>query len=228
MITSSLCWLKDECNRCDCDGFCLRLYKLNYLYEQAGISLQQRAQIPLWSNSEKEFNDEEAFTKLADISNNIEEFIANGNNLYIHSIRCGNGKTSWSLRMIQSYFNKIWYSSELKCKALFIHVPSLLIALKDNIDTKSDFVQHIKENIFTADIVIWDDIATKQTTVFESENLLSMIDTRINLGKSNIYTSNLSDVDLRKALGDRLASRICNLSENIELRGKDKRGVKEE
>ena len=169
--------------------------------------------------------DAEAFKALKDIENNIEEFIKNGSNLYLHSINAGNGKSSWSLRLVQTYFNKIWLTSPLKCRALFINVPRFLLSLKDNITLKSDYITHIKEHVLEADIVIWDDIATKQSTVFESENLYSLIETRISDGKSNIFTSNLSETELHSALGDRLYSRIVNLSKNIEFHGSDKRGI---
>jgi DNA replication protein DnaC len=42
-------------------------------------------------------------------------------------------------------------------------------------------------------------------------------------GKSNIFTSNLGNKELTNALGERLASRICNKSIDIELHGTDKR-----
>ena len=45
----------------------------------------------------------------------------------------------------------------------------------------------------------------------------------MNNGKANIFTSNLGSKDLTAALGERLASRICNKSIDIELRGTDKR-----
>ena len=62
-------------------------------------------------------------------------------------------------------------------------------------------------------------------TEFETTNLLSLIESRINSGKTNIFTSNLSNEELHIALGDRLASRICNLDYNIELHGGDKRSI---
>lgn len=223
MTENKDCWLKDECNQKDCGSFCMRLFKLDYLYKEALISSSQRKHVPLRIDADG--TDEDAFSRLKNIENNIETFIAEGNNLYIHSVICGNGKSSWALRMVQTYFNKIWLKTSLRCRALFINVPRLLLALKDNISEKSDYVQHIKENILTCDIVIWDDIATKQTTTFESEHLFSMIEARIAEGKSNIFTSNLTENELHKALGDRLYSRIVNLSVNIELNGADKRGI---
>ena len=119
----------------------------------------------------------------------------------------------------------MWLKSSLRCRALFINVPRFLLSLKENISERSDYVAHIKENILTCDIVIWDDIATKQTSIFESEHLYSMIEARIAEGKSNIFTSNLTAEEMHKALGDRLYSRIVNLSQDIELKGSDKRGI---
>ena len=138
---------------------------------------------------------------------------------------CGNGKTEWALKIVQSYINKIWFKSDLSCPALFISVPRFLLALKDNLSVKSEYVEYIKHNIYNCPIVIWDDIGTKAVTSFESENLFSIIDNRISNNKANIFTSNLSDDELHKFLGDRLASRICNKDMNIEFVGADKRGL---
>lgn len=223
MTDNKDCWLKNECNQKDCDSFCMRLFKLDYLYKEAMISTSQRKHVALRIDSDG--TDEEAFGALKHIENNIETFIAEGKNLYIHSVNTGNGKSSWALRFVQTYFNRIWLKSSLRCRALFINVPRFLLSLKDNISDKSEYVAHIKENILTCDIVIWDDIATKQTTIFESEHLYSMIEARIADGKSNIFTSNLTADEMHSSLGDRLYSRIVNLSQNIELKGADKRGV---
>ena len=223
MIENKDCWLKSGCNQKDCDSFCMRLFKLDYLYKESLISTQQRKHVVLRIDSDG--TDAQAFNQLKTIEEDIENFVTQGKNLYIHSTNTGNGKSSWALRFIQAYFDKIWFKSALRCRALFINVPRFLLALKDNISDKSEYVTHIKENIITSDIIIWDDIATKQTSIFESENLYSMIEARIAEGKSNIFTSNLTADEMHKALGDRLYSRIVNLSQDIELRGADKRGL---
>ena len=87
-------------------------------------------------------------------------------------------------------------------------------------------MKHIKDNIYDCDIVVWDEIGTKAPTQFESEHLLSLINARIDSGKTNIYTSNLDSQQLREVVGERLYSRIINMSIDIEFHGKDKRGVK--
>lgn len=230
MIFSNECYLSERCKKyksekCSMNGdFCIKLFKLNYLYDESLLSTSQRKFTPLRIDADG--TDKDAFIKLKWIEDNIEKFVSGGENLYLHSHICGNGKTEWSVRMIQSYFNSVWYKCELGCKALFINVPRFLLALKDNISSKNSYVEHIKENILNADIVVWDEVGIKDVTTFEHENLLNMINTRIDYGKSNVYTSNLSPDELRNCLGERLYSRIVNLSTDIELFGSDKRGVK--
>ena len=231
MITSKDCWLKETCKKyndsskeCECrhtDSFCMKLFKLDGLYNEALLSPSQRKRVALFVDADG--TDEAQFSLLADIQNNIVKFVAEGRNLYIHSNITGNGKTAWAIRFIQSYFNIIWPKVGMDCKALFINVPRFLLALKDNISVKNDYVEHIKANVLNADLVVWDEVGTKGLTQFEHEHLLNLINARIDCGKSNIYTSNLAPHELREAVGERLYSRIVNLSTEVELHGKDKR-----
>lgn len=230
MILSNECYLRDRCNKnikgnCNPEEpiFCPKLFKLDYLYNESLLSNEQRKYLTLRIDADG--TDKEQFLKLKEIEANIENFIKSGKSLYIHSNTCGNGKTAWSLRLIQDYLNSIWHKCDLNCKTLFINVPRFLLSLKDNITDKNDYIQHIKKNVLEADLVVWDEIATKAATQFEHENLLSLINTRIDYNKSNIYTSNLSPDEIRERLGDRLYSRIVNLSTDIELFGSDKRGI---
>ena len=230
MILSNECYLRDRCNKnikgnCSLDepGFCPKLFKLDYLYNESLLSMEQRKHVALRIDADG--TDKEQFLKLKSIESNIEDFVKSGSNLYIHSNTCGNGKTAWSLRLIQSYLGAIWHKCDLNCKTLFINVPRFLLALKDNITDKNSYIQHIKKYVLDADLVVWDEIATKAATQFEHENLLSLINTRIDYNKSNIYTSNLSPDEIKERLGDRLYSRIVNLSTDIELFGSDKRGI---
>ena len=230
MRLSDECYLKETCwkynNReCECKVstiYCPRLFKMDYLFEESLMSVKQRQYVPL--RIDDDGTDREAFKILKSIENNIEIFVSEGTNLYIYSSICGNGKTGWSLRLLQSYVNKIWHKSDLKCKILFINVPRFIIALKDSLDQTNDYINHIKKNIFEADIVVFDDIATKAATTFEREHILSLIDTRISLSKSNIYTSNVSPDELASLMGDRIASRVGQASVTVELKGTDKRG----
>lgn len=233
MITSKDCWFKDTCKKyndpskeCECrynDSFCIKLFKMDNLYENSLLTFQQRKRVNFILRENEP--DNLKYLELRKIEKNIVNVVNNGENIIIHSCITGNGKTAWAIRMIQAYFNNIWYKTDMECRALFISVPKFLLNIKDNISVKNDYVQFIKDNVLNADLVVWDEIGTKGLTQFEHENLLSLINTRIDMGKSNIYTSNMKPEELKVLLGDRLYSRIINLSRDIEFFGNDKRGL---
>lgn len=224
-MDNTKCWMKERCNQRDCNGFCMKYFKINSLYEYSLIPYSNRKHINLQVDGDG--TDGDVFDQLVSIQNNIVDFVTMGKSLFMYSNIPGNGKSSWSLRMAESYINKIWAKSTLDCKVLFISVPRFLLELKDNISKTSEYITHIKKYVLTCDLVIWDDIATKFGTEFEISHLLSMIETRISSGKANIYTSNLCGNELCKALGDRLYSRIVHNSDYVfEFRGRDKRGIK--
>ena len=229
MILSGECFLSDKCKKFkngDCkledNLFCIKLFKLDYLYNEALMSDEQRKYVSLYIDADG--TDREQFLQLKQVELNIEQFVDSGSSLYIYSHNCGNGKTAWSLRLLQSYFNAIWHKCDLNCKALFINVPRFLLNLKDSISNHNEYIEHIKANILNADMVVWDEIGTKAVTEFEHEHLLSLINARIDSNKSQVFTSNLQPDELRDAVGERLYSRVVNLSTIIELRGSDKRG----
>jgi DNA replication protein DnaC len=231
MILSNECFLYDNCKKfksgnCSLTDptFCIKLFKLDYLYNEALLSPQQRKYTALRIDADG--TDREQFLTLKQIEANIEQFVNTGSSLYIYSANCGNGKTAWSIRLIQAYFNAIWHKCDLNCKALFINVPRFLLSLKDNISAKNDYVEHIKNNILNADLVVWDEIGTKAITNFEHEHLLSLVNSRIDSNKAQIFTSNLNPEALKEAVGERLYSRVVNLSTILEFRGADKRGLR--
>ena len=139
----SKCYLYEVCNHKDCDkDFCLRKYKMDSLYSAALMTESQKQHITLKVDTDG--TDLEQFKQLANIEQNIVKFIEEGKNLYLHSANCGNGKSSWSIRLAEAYFNKIWARSEARCRVLFISVPRFLLALKDSISAKNDYADYIK------------------------------------------------------------------------------------
>ena len=228
---SDECYLRDTCwkyNNKDAECkhsniYCPKLFRTHHLFEESLMSMKQRKYTVL--HLDEDGTDREAFNRLKKIELDIEAFVTNGNNLYLHSTTCGNGKTAWSLRLLQAYVHKIWHKSDLKCRVMFVNVPRFILSLKDSLSNSNDYIDHIKKNIFEADLVIFDEVGTKSLTTFEHEHILNLINTRIDMNKSNIYTSNLTPQELREKVGDRLYSRIVNLSVDIELFGMDKRGL---
>lgn len=216
------CPYKAKCNGVDCDkDFCMRKYRLDCLYDYSLLTEKQRQVGKLFTD--KDGTDLAEFQKLAELEKNMDKFVESGANLYIHSYNCGNGKTSWSIRLLMGYFNRIWFKSNFSCQAMFVSVPRYLLGLKENISGHNEYAEIVNKYVLDADLIVWDDIATKMGTEFELNHLLNIINTRMDNGKANIFTSNLGFKELETTLGERLASRICNKSIDIELHGTDKR-----
>ena len=213
------CWYKRICTE-QCSENCIR-YKLMY-------SLFKQSNLPeaLWNYKElicheKDF---QVYKQLQAKSDAILNFIEAGNNLYIYSENCGNGKTTWAIRLMYSYFDKIWHKSCFDCKALFVSVPKFLYNCKRSISQDVKGFEELCNLISDVDLVIWDDIGEMKASDYEHQILFQYIDDRINSKKSNIYTSNKNKEQLEDVLGVRLASRIYNCSECIEFLEEDKRG----
>lgn len=220
------CPFYDSCNHIDCDTFCLKKYKSNHYFELGFIPENKRCKLPLRVDSDG--RDIEAFNTLSDVEKNIDKFVYKGSNLYLYSSTAGNGKTSWAFRLLRAYVNKVWYKEDIRPIVMFISVPRFLLELKSNISQKSEYIEEIEKSILDCDLVVWDDIGNKVGTEFEVSHLLSILDTRLNNNKSNIYTSNLNQEDLHSFLGDRLYSRVYNYSTCIEFVGRDKRGIRDD
>ena len=216
------CWYKRTCNKFDtsqCNSNCIRYMEMDYLIETSNIPKANQFKNTLIA----EKIDLENFKFLTEIKNDIVKFVENGENLYIFSQNLGNGKTTWAIKIMQSYFNKIWAGNGFVQRGLFIHTPSFLTKFKEVINKKDEEFKKKKKQLLEVDLVIWDDIAAGKLTDYDHTNLLTYIDQRKLNGKSNIYTGNLNENELTVAVGNRLKSRIWNDSSTVELFGKDRR-----
>lgn len=166
-------------------------------------------------------HDIKQFDKLYQLKDNIYDFVANGNNLYITSEITGNGKTSWAIKLLHKYFEKVWEGNCLKVRGMFVHVPTFLLDVKNfKSPLNPEYIKYLK----TCDLIVWDDIACEMLSNYDITQLTALIDGRILAEKSNIYTGNIvNEDDMKDILGDRLASRIYKASTVIELVGGDKR-----
>lgn len=217
----SECWYKNICDKSKCKDFCMRHYKMDFLVNSSMLVGKQQYSIELKPSVE----DYQSFVDLRNIKNNINEFVTSGKNLLIYSKFTGNGKTEWSKKLLLSWLDSIWTTTDFECRALFVSMPKFILAMKENISRHNDYFTYINDNISKADLIIWDEINFKDWTSFEQDYMLNAISDRISIGKSNIYTTNYDLSTIENKLGTRLASRIIGCSTHIEFKGKDQRGV---
>lgn len=221
---NSECWYKNVCNQSmracgnGASSSCIRFLEMKHLMDSSGIPKIRQYPIALTPDEV----DYDAFCKLAEIKDDIEPLVHNGEfNLYICSNNPGTGKTTWAIKLLLKYFDSIWAGNGFRTRGLLINVPTLLLQLKD---FQNPVSEEYKNNILNSDLVIFDDIAVSGIGQYDYNNLLMYIDNRMLNGKANIYTSNkTTKQSLESVIGSRLASRIWEMSTIIEFRGKDRR-----
>ena len=216
------CWYKSICDHSKCDStFCIRHYKMDALTHMATMEGKQK--YPIQLKLDKAGTDREPYLQLKEIQSNISDFVNKGKNLLIYSEHTGNGKTEWAKKLMLSWFNDIWPTTEFECRGLFISLPRFMNAMRENITSPNEYYKHINDNILNADLVVWDEINYKDYSTFEHDYLLNVISQRLAIGKSNIYTTNFGLPIIESKLGSRLSSRIIGGSVKVEFKGTDKR-----
>lgn len=211
---NSECWYKDVCDN-ECVA-CARYIEMKALMDASGLPRVRQTPIVLQAG-----RDIEQFERLAEIKNNVVDYIEQGKNLYICSKTTGNGKTSWAIKLMLKYFDSIWAGNGLRPRAMIVHVPTLLAELK-NFDKPLNY--EYQNNLNNMDLIIWDDIAHSDISKYEYSRLIVYLENRIFNKKSNIFTSNIiSKEELQNCVGAKLASRIWEVSEIIIFKGKDRR-----
>lgn len=213
-----MCWYKDVCQNI-CNDSCIRYMEMDYLLYHSQIPKKQQFPISLRPEA-KDFHN---FVFLAGIKDDITDFVNAGDNIYITSEYTGNGKTSWAIKMMLKFFDRIWSGNGFRVRGIFIHVPTFLSKLKSNIKNPDIEFESLVNCLADIDLVVWDDIASTGLSQYDHSQLLTYIDQRVLSGKSNIFTGNIPNKEnLSKAVGTRLASRIL-CGQVVELKGRDRR-----
>lgn len=213
-----VCNVPNEIGTDECPKICGRYFITKYMLKHSNIPEKK------WGINKltPEPCDEKAYEELANIRDNIKDFVKNGDNLYLYSNVCGNGKTTWSIKLMLQYFNDVWEGNGFKERGVFMPVSEFLYRCKAEISKPSEEFSELRDQIFNVDLVIWDDIACSKMSDYDYNMLLAFIDHRVVQGKANIFNGNIQPDKLESYLGNKLASRI-NSGYRIELKGGDNR-----
>lgn len=214
------CWYKGVCEECKGEDNCWQYREMRFLMANSNIPVAKRVPIALKANSD----DIQAYRRLAEIKDDIYNFVYDGKSLYITSEIVGNGKTSWALKLLMKYFEEMLGSSGYEPVGVFVHVPTFLNKLKEFKRSDPEF-DRLKDLLFKVDLVVWDDIASAEISSYDLGQLMMYIDNRNMNELSNIYTGNIPRrEDIEDLLGVRLASRILTKdTEIVEFKGGNRR-----
>lgn len=217
------CWYEDVCGvrGISCGPTCVRYAEMLNLFQMSNIPRYRWYPEKLVPGK----GDRESFVYLRDIKNDIKNWVQSGNNLYLFSDTFGNGKTSWAVKLMSAYFNQVWRGNCFKTRGIFISVPEFFDRERLRMDNQDEDFKRIRQSLIECDLVIWDDVSSVKMTDYASATFFNFVDARVIAHRANIFTGNLGEERLKDFVGGRLASRIWNTSEIVELVGEDRRGV---
>lgn len=215
---NSNCWYLDTCND-DCNK-CVVYTQLKWQMDNSGLYPAQQKPINLFVTDNNR-EDREAYITLSQIRGNIVDFVNEHRNLYICGKNAGNGKTSWAIRMLHTYFHHCAEGNYENLLGMFVNTTDLLLKLKD---FNNPLSQKYLNNLENVDLVVFDDVGITGMSQYDYTQFFNIINKRMMAEKSNIFTSNITTLEeLEEIFGPRLASRIYTASEIIELKGMDMR-----
>lgn len=203
----------------ECSVQCDRYKRTKYFLDISGIPKDRQG----FNELKPSASDVNAFKQLAEVKNNIDDFVDEGRILYLWSRNSGNGKTTWSIKLALQYINSIWQYYWETAPVIFISVPDFLYSCKCFGTSEEKAAQNLRTAAKNAQLVIFDDVGVDYISKYDYMALFSLIDVLTLNKKAMIFTSNYNKEDLEGIVGDRLPSRICN-DIVVELKGMDRRG----
>ena len=139
----------------------------------------------------------------------------------------GRGKTFLASIVTQEFL-------KLDKSVIFSDVPTLLEILRNSFDDRNTKILDLMDDLIKVDLLVLDDLGTENPTEWAVERIYTIINQRYNEEKSLIVTSNFFLGDLSERLnapknassnknitGSRIVSRLAQMCERVELKGKD-------
>lgn len=209
------CWYKLGCPllKPNCQKTCHRYLEMNYLINNCGKPNASKYIKPIIPDPE----DEDAFMRLDVIRNNIEQFVKEGSNLYITSPYDKNGKTTWAVKLLYRYFDRVWSGNGFRVRGYFIYAPDFFSDMRSFTYKDTEEFKELKQTLYNADLVIWDDITSTKLSTVDQNNLNMFLNKRSQNDKSNIFTGYHTGENLVEQVGE-LAAKRLTYGEIIEFK----------
>lgn len=225
------CYITDEIGK---EDKCLKEMNLDWCDEHCPIYKNMKSHFENSNLPEKYWNpfklknvaqDKSNVAVITEIRNDLGKFVLQGKNLLLQSSKCGNGKTSWGIKLLQKQIElNSKGSSNSYPPAYFVYVPELLLEARKAISNKNGKWEKLQQIIENSELVLFDDIACLPLKDYDLLILSTILESRILKGLSSIFTTNLEGEALKANLGERIYDRIVRLSTVLTFKADSLRG----
>lgn len=147
---------------------------------------------------------------------NFDKFRTEGRGLLLWSAQAGSGK-SWLAAMIVN---------ELCSRGISCRMTSFGRILSDLRAAHSE--QDYMERLMSYSLLVLDDLGAERDTSYAAEKVYNVIDSRVNVGKPMIVTTNLTIEAIKNPTTEatmRIYSRILKVCHPIHIEGNDRRKI---
>lgn len=217
------CWYINTCRNAhkdDCGESCIKYLEVSYMLQNSGLPKRSQGPIKMFDVPE----DKEAYDYLKEINADIKNYVKEGNSLLIFSEECGNGKTTWAMKLMTKYIDRVWNGNLFRVRAYFINTANLYEMFRENLGIPTDKWLRLKKLLVDVDLLVLDDISLTNIDDRFYNLLYNIIDARYQERRSTIYTSNITPDAIMDRMGKRLYSRIVSASDIVEFTSSDRRG----
>jgi DNA replication protein DnaC len=157
---------------------------------------------------------------LAHAKNRVQEFtdawlpgIDNGRGLLMMG-PCGSGKTHLAVAALLEIID-----GGKPGKLLFSNFQDLIQEIQASFDSdQAPSKSEILRPLLEVDLLVLDELGSQKPSMFVQDILYYLINSRYNAQRTTIFTTNFSD-DLEDRIGQRLRSRLYEMTEEIKLAG---------
>lgn len=207
------CWFKNSkfCENANCDIVCKYYDNLHQIFMLSNLPEQYWFKLAIFPNI-----DDNSYKRLAQIKDDIDNWGQNGNNLYIWSSNYQNAKTSWEIKLIQSYANCFIEYHFDKPLIYFLPYIDLQDAFQGQVNDPDKF-NKLKDVLFDTELVAWDNIDLICNNVKLQELVGLILDKRMMNKKSNIFTSHISPQQFNNLCQNKLLGSKITLCESIQF-----------
>ena len=150
----------------------------------------------------------------------VRSYQPGGPGLYLHG-PVGTGKTHLACALLKGLAQRgVW--------CLYRSLPDLLHELRRSVreENESDLLDALAD----VPVLLLDDLGSERLTEYAAERLHQIVDDRYADRRTTLVTSNLSPAQLGRHVGQRMASRLMEMTTPLRIDGRDHRakGLREE
>lgn len=160
-----------------------------------------------------------------------KDAILNSKSLFITGA-CGTGKTHIAVALMVE-----WFAENLqivderggkeiqntKGYPLFLPATEFFLKLKTTFNSTTQTEVDVLNNLDDCELLLLDDLGSDKVSDWSKQIIYTLIDRRYRNMQQVIITSNLSLKEIAQRYDDRIASRLVEMGEIVELSGEDRR-----